>query len=63
MPLSGVPQGAGDGAGTVADEPTQAQAGERWGSGSRAVAGVDPLRRSRRNAGLHCAARRAASIS
>ncbi|CAK0818857.1 unnamed protein product, partial [Prorocentrum cordatum] len=29
MPLSGVPQGAGDGAGTVADEPTQAQAGLR----------------------------------
>ncbi|CAK0901896.1 unnamed protein product, partial [Prorocentrum cordatum] len=40
MPHSGVPQGAGDGAGTVADEPTQAQAGERWGSGSRAVAGL-----------------------
>ncbi|CAK0906664.1 unnamed protein product, partial [Prorocentrum cordatum] len=63
MPLSGVLQGAGDGAGTAAGEPTQAQAGERWGSGSRAVAGVCPLHRSRRNAGLHCAARRAARIS
>ncbi|CAK0822586.1 unnamed protein product [Prorocentrum cordatum] len=36
MPLSGVLQGAGDGVGTAADEPTRAQAGERWGSGSRA---------------------------